>query len=67
MRYIDIVSQWRMSKYAKELKFSGVTAVAHLECATKSKYGVISMHASVLVDSVGSPNAEVCRTAASFP
>jgi hypothetical protein len=28
---------------------------------------VISMHASILVDSVGPPSAEVCRTAASFP
>jgi hypothetical protein len=25
------------------------------------------MHVSVLVDSVGPPSAEVCRTAASFP
>jgi hypothetical protein len=28
---------------------------------------VMSMHASILVDSVGPPSAEVCRTAASFP
>jgi hypothetical protein len=28
---------------------------------------LMSMHASVLVDSVGPPSAEVCRTAASFP
>jgi hypothetical protein len=28
---------------------------------------VMSTHASVLVDSVGPPSAEVCRTAASFP
>jgi hypothetical protein len=28
---------------------------------------VMSTHASVLVDSVGLPSAEVCRTAASFP
>jgi hypothetical protein len=28
---------------------------------------VISTHASVLVDSVGPPSAEVCRAAASFP
>jgi hypothetical protein len=33
-----------------------------------SKQGeVMSMHASVLVDSVGPPSAEVCRAAASFP
>jgi hypothetical protein len=31
-------------------------------------YGVVmSMHASILVDSVGPPSAEVCRTSASFP
>jgi hypothetical protein len=29
--------------------------------------GLMSTHASVLVDSVGPPSAEVCRTAASFP
>jgi hypothetical protein len=28
---------------------------------------VMSTHASVLVDSVGPPSAEVCRAAASFP
>jgi hypothetical protein len=28
---------------------------------------VMSMHASVLVDSVGPPSVEVCRTATSFP
>jgi hypothetical protein len=28
---------------------------------------LMSTHASVLVDSVGPPSAEVCRTAASFP
>jgi hypothetical protein len=28
---------------------------------------VMSTHASVLVDSVGPPSVEVCRTAASFP
>jgi hypothetical protein len=30
-------------------------------------YGVMSMHASILIDSVGPPSAEVCRAAASFP
>jgi hypothetical protein len=29
--------------------------------------GLMSTHASVLVDSVGPPSAEVCRTAGSFP
>ena len=28
---------------------------------------LMSMHAYILVDSVGPPSAEVCRTAASFP
>jgi hypothetical protein len=28
---------------------------------------LMSTHASVLVDSVGPPSAEVCRTVASFP
>ena len=31
------------------------------------RWGVMSTHASILVDSVGPPRAEVCRTAASFP
>jgi hypothetical protein len=30
-------------------------------------WSLMSTHASVLVDSVGPPSAEVCRTAASFP
>jgi hypothetical protein len=29
--------------------------------------GLMSTHASILVDSVGPPSAEVCRIAASFP
>jgi hypothetical protein len=28
---------------------------------------VMSTHASILVDNVGPPSAEVCRTATSFP
>jgi hypothetical protein len=32
-----------------------------------SPWGLMSTHASILVDSVGPPSAEVCRTAASFP
>jgi hypothetical protein len=28
---------------------------------------LMSMHASIFVDSVGPPSAEICRTAASFP
>jgi hypothetical protein len=32
-----------------------------------SDEALMSMHASVLVDSVGPPSAEVCRVAASFP
>jgi hypothetical protein len=33
----------------------------------EKRWGVMSTHASILVDSVGPPSAEVCRTAASFP
>jgi hypothetical protein len=33
----------------------------------ESIWALISTHASVLVDSVGPPSAEVCRAAASFP
>jgi hypothetical protein len=29
--------------------------------------GLMSMHASILVDSVGPPSTEVCRTTTSFP
>jgi hypothetical protein len=42
----------------------------HLSLPHINKLGkgqVMSMHVSVLVDSVGPPSAEVCRTAASFP
>jgi hypothetical protein len=36
-------------------------------CNNKRTRSLMSTHASVLVDSVGPPSAEVCRTAASFP
>jgi hypothetical protein len=39
--------------------------VTHVRCSCNGV--VMSTHASVLVDSVGPPSAEVCRTAASFP
>jgi hypothetical protein len=35
--------------------------------ATAPEKSLMSTHASVLVDSVGPPSAEVCRIAASFP
>jgi hypothetical protein len=42
--------------------------VSDLVLSSKNEEGdVISTHASVLVDSVGPPSAEVCRAAASFP
>jgi hypothetical protein len=44
--------------WSKSLK---VAFVGHVE------NGLMSTHASILVDSVGPPSAEVCRTAASFP
>jgi hypothetical protein len=33
----------------------------------RGRGGVMSTHASILIDSVGPPSTEVCRTAASFP
>jgi hypothetical protein len=35
--------------------------------ATAPEKNLMSTHASILVDSVGPPSAEVCRTAANFP
>ena len=35
--------------------------------ATAPENSLMSTHASIPVDSVGPPRAEVCRTAASFP
>jgi hypothetical protein len=44
------------------------TGVVDLDTGVVEKCGrVMSTHASVLVDSVGPPSAEVCRVAASFP
>jgi hypothetical protein len=40
--------------------------VREVECGDEGR-PVMSTHASVLVDSVGPPSAEVCRAAASFP
>jgi hypothetical protein len=38
-----------------------------VQCNSIDAWNLMSTHASVLVDSVGPPSAEVCRTAASFP
>jgi hypothetical protein len=35
--------------------------------ATALENSLMSMHNSILVDSVGPPSAEVCKTEASFP
>ena len=35
--------------------------------ATAPEKRLMSTHASILVDTVGPPSAEVCRTVASFP
>jgi hypothetical protein len=46
------------------------TILAGLQCylnITSWFLALMSMSASILVDSVGPPSAEVCRTAASFP
>jgi hypothetical protein len=41
---------------------------AHPKTPPKIAFKILmSTHASVLVDSVGPPSAEVCRAAASFP
>jgi hypothetical protein len=47
----------------------GLLICSHLYLASGCVLFVslMSTHASVLVDSVGPPNAEVCRAAASFP
>ena len=42
--------------FTRALNFPWIAAMA-----------VMSTHASILVNSVGPPSAEVCRTAASFP
>jgi hypothetical protein len=39
MRHRNAGILWCILKCATKLKFSGVTTVAHSECATKSKYG----------------------------
>jgi hypothetical protein len=47
------------------------TRLGHVCKLDKAHYGLkqalMSTHASVLVDSVGPPSAEVCITASSFP
>jgi hypothetical protein len=44
-----------------------IESKVNLKMSQSSKMLVISMNVFILVDSVGPPNAEVCRTAASFP
>jgi hypothetical protein len=42
-------------------------ALFHASVSILVGRGMMSMHASIPVDSVGPPSAKVCRTAASFP
>jgi hypothetical protein len=48
-------------------ELNGNTVSTKVRCLEKMIRYVMSTHASVLVDSVGPPSAEVCRAAASFP
>jgi hypothetical protein len=56
------------SFYQKYKKFSSLIVVT-FTCLllVLLEWVLMSTHASVLVDSVGPPSAEVCRAAASFP
>ena len=47
--------------------FVSVSAFYLTSPATAPEKSLMSTDASILVDSVGPPSAEVCRTAASFP
>jgi hypothetical protein len=62
----------KLSRYAHFIGLShpytaSTVAVACMENVHKLHDLLMSTHASILVDSVGPPSAEVCRTAASFP
>jgi hypothetical protein len=48
-------------------RFGGVAGPLRSGARGRPIGRMMSMHASVLVDSVGPPSAEVCRAAASFP
>jgi hypothetical protein len=56
---------WLEEKAARAVT-SGSRGSASVLAARPSRR-LMSMNASILVDSVGPPSAEVCRTAASFP
>jgi hypothetical protein len=53
--------------HLRELKRPKRIKLKLKKAPTKRKIELMSTHASILVDSVGPPSAEVCRTAASFP
>jgi hypothetical protein len=57
-----------LSQSIKSYELSNAKSVNDA-CATNSTSceALMSTHASVLVDSVGPPSAEICRAAASFP
>jgi hypothetical protein len=66
--FVDGYITVRVSLFLKDPFILNGLAVA--ENIYQGQYLVVilmSTHASVLVDSVGPPSAEVCRTAASFP
>jgi hypothetical protein len=54
----------RLSMFGKKLSL-GKTSYSW--ASVMKNRSLMSIHTSVLVDSVGPPSAEVCRAAASFP
>jgi hypothetical protein len=64
---VGACKNWQTLLTEKEI--SGLVRVTYCRAPTMLLYlvALMSTHASVLVDSVGPPSAEVCRIAASFP
>jgi hypothetical protein len=47
-------------------QYTGAKTFCEIEMHVAVFAALMSTHASILIDSVGPPSAEVCRTAASF-
>ena len=61
----DVLQAWKTRR--KKQRVTGSTGHASGTTANVPSVLLMSTHASILVDSVGPPSAEVCRTTASFP
>jgi hypothetical protein len=65
MKCNETPNKWCKNKHGAS-KIMDTLETYHLPAMAPEK-SLMSMNASILVDSIGPPSAEVCRTTTSFP